>query len=43
MAAGATMQIEASDQNQLRQVKNTMYKSQRQVEKAMALLEYEDL
>jgi hypothetical protein len=41
MAAAATMQIEqASDQSQLRQVKNTMYKSQRQVEKAMVLLGY---
>jgi hypothetical protein len=36
--ATATMQIEASDQNQLRQVNNTMYKSQRKVEKVMTLL-----
>ena len=41
--AAAAMQIEASDQSQLRQVKNTMYKSQRQVEKVMALLGYKAL
>jgi hypothetical protein len=41
--AAATMQIEALDQNQLRQAMNTMYKPQKQVEKAIALLEYEDL
>jgi len=34
------MQTEASDQNQLRLAKNTMYKSQRQAEKAMVLLRY---
>ena len=42
-AAAAAMQIEASDQNQLKQVKNIMYASQKQVEKAMVLLRYEDL
>jgi hypothetical protein len=32
-----------ANKNQLRQVKNTTYKLQRQVEKAMVLPEYKDL
>jgi hypothetical protein len=43
MVAAALAVEEALAESQLRQVKNMMYKSQRQVEEATVLSEYKDL